>query len=185
MRYSLPKSEISDSLMLESMEFFRDNNIDISKISIAVYRELFCSLLVNALDFFLEWRFLKEKEINKTLTWVYANKRKSTDQMHFYSYKEAEDLLNISLARFQVQMEKKITISFDSEQHKEYYVKQLMDRYYFHVLDAIEMDMKTMLQSIIGRETWQVFDIVQNRRSTELVSYGDFRILSWEMMRTK
>lgn len=185
MRYNLPKSDIIEEMVEDTIDFFKGNNIDVTKATGAVYNDLFCSMVINALDFFVEWRFLKEKEINKTLDWIYFNKCQSKDQMAFYRYRDAEDHLNLSMARLRVIVEKKLNYPFQNEEHREHYLNELMNKYYYHVLDAVDIKLKILLTAIIGGSTWDVFDVVQYRRNIELVSYGDFRILTWEMLRSK
>lgn len=184
MRYNLPKRDFIEAIIEESKEYFAVNNIDVSKVGTAVYNDIFCSMVVNALDFFIEWRFLNEDEISKTLSWIYASKRQRKNEMTFYSYLEAEDHLTLALARLRIIVENKLTISLN-EQDREQYLNELMNKYYFYVLDDIDLQLKSFLTNIIGKSTWDVFDVVHYKRNIELVNYGDFRILTWDMNRKK
>lgn len=183
MRYNLPKNDIIDILKLDTEEFFSSNGIDVKDLSNNIYLDLFCSSVINALDYFLEWRHLPEKEIEKTLKWVSSKKRKEKEQMMFYCYHKSEEQLTLAVARLRVQIENKLTKS--NAVVNETYLDQLMAKYDFYVLDSLDMDLKQRLTPLIGRDTWDVFEVMHYRRGVELINYGDFRILTWEKSRTE
>lgn len=185
MRYILPKADIFEEMILSTEGFFRENQIDVSNMPMALYNEFYCSLIINALDYILSWQDLPVKEVNKTLNWIYSEKRKYRQGAVYYNYDKAEDHMALAIGRFKVQMEKRITIDLGNQHSLDLYSERLMEKYYYFVLDSVDLQIKNLLQSIIGKDTWNVFELVSTGRTLELVEYGDFRILTWEMNRTK
>lgn len=185
MRYSLPRSEIMDYMIKESEVFFNGNNIDVSKIPSATYAELFAALALDSLEYIIQWNELSINEMETTLIWVYVNKRKPKRFSHYYELLKNDEHMALALSRYRIQLAKYITYAFQTEDQKEEYLDRLMDNYFYHVLDEVQLQIKNMLRFIINGRTWNVFDIVQTKRTLELVDYGDFRVLSWEMLRNK
>ena len=178
MRIILPKQDIIENLRDETEEFFSVNGIDIKDISNEIYLAIYCSMVIEALDYFLEWRTLPKKELEKTLWWVAECKRKEKQQSVFYTYQETEVNTTQALARLRVQAENKHSQSED-------YFNRLMKSYEFNVIDTLDITLKKLLENFIEKDTWDVFEVVHHHRSIELINYGDFRILTWEMNRSK
>lgn len=185
MKYILPKADIFEELVLNTELFFRENNICVSNLSMVVYNDIYSSLIIKALDYILVWKDLPEKEIKKTLSWVYANKRKVKRDTAYYEYDSADEHLTLALARLKVKMEKYIPGYNEAPESYEKYTEVLMEKYYYFVIDAIDLQIKTLLQCLIGNSVWDVFELASNYRTMELINHGDFRILTWEMNRDK
>jgi hypothetical protein len=186
MKYILPKNEYIETILGNSLNFFQMNGIKITDISRHLCEDLFCSLVINSFDYILNWKEFNEEEINPVLKWTYHNKRKERNNSVDYDHLNDVDKLSMSLARIRVLIENVLEVEItNSYIDKEAYYSEIMDKYYYHVLDDIELHIKRLVLDITDHNEWNIYNIRIYKRNIELISYGDYRICSWEMNRNK
>lgn len=185
MRYIFPKKDFFEDLVLSTEYFFNSNDIDVTSFPTPLYNDILCSLIVNSMYFILEWKNVPDKEIKKTLEWVIKNKRKKKDQSTYYEYNNIDYLMSMSIGRLKVALEKCIDPSIKNKHYKDDYLNKLIDRYYYNVLDDIDISIKRFLENIFTDSCWEILEVVETRRTLEIISYGDFRINAWEMYSSK